>query len=348
MCFVVDRTAQGAILRACKFSRRADRPHLVYTTGFSVRLRAHLLDPGTGLMDFGKRHNLAGVDFGLPAISQATRTVLGRAGGPGSVFFGAPAWARRDWIGKLFPKGTPSRQFLALYAQQATAIELNATFYNLPSEDVIAGWAAQTPEQFRFCPKLHQAISHDRGLLGVTAAAGRFCARFAGLGPRLGPFFLQLPPWFDINRRRVLLDFAAGFPKDQRLQVEFRHESWFAAGDLDIDVARGLEDLGVGTVITDVAGRRDVSHGRLTSGTAMVRFVGNQHDETDLPRTDAWVRRLAAWREAGLGEAYFFIHQPDDLEAPELMAAFTARGQAAGLPLTRLELESEKGQLSLL
>ena len=91
---------------------------------------------------------------------------------------------------------------------------------------------------------------------------------------------------------------------------------------------RILEENNVSTVITDVAGRRDVLHQRLTTPTAIVRFIGNDSEATDFSRLDAWVKRLKTWFEMGLHEVYFFTHSPDNLKAPNLTKYFQERIEA--------------------
>ena len=80
--------------------------------------------------------------------------------------------------------------------------------------------------------------------------------------------------------------------------------------------------------MTDVSGRRDVLHMRLTTSTAFIRFVGNDLDATDFSRIDAWIERLKTWFEAGLHEVYFFTHEPDNLTAPHLARYFFEKMQA--------------------
>ncbi len=79
-----------------------------------------------------------------------------------------------------------------------------------------------------------------------------------------------------------------------------------------------LEQYHVSTVITDVAGRRDVLHQRLTTPSVIIRFVGNDLHETDFSRIDEWVEKLKTWFALGLHEVYFFTHEPDNIHAPRL------------------------------
>jgi hypothetical protein len=86
-----------------------------------------------------------------------------------------------------------------------------------------------------------------------------------------------------------------------------------------------FSELGVGTVITDVAGRRDVLHMRLTTPVAFIRFVTNGLHPLDFQRADAWAERLAVWAAKGLQEVYFFVHSPEEQTSPEMMAYVIGR-----------------------
>ena len=311
-------------------------------------------------MDFGRLPSLDGVVFKLPPLEARSREVLARGGGAGVVRIGAPAWARKDWLGKLYPHGTAPRDFLRAYARRVGAIELNASGYALPESSVLAGWMAQTPPGFRFCPKLPRAVTHEgmqaageagaAGLAGAAAAAqaaGEAAARFALLGERLGRGLLQLPPWFAPDRLAALDALLAALP--MAVAVELRHPGWFDFGALRPRAREVLERRGAATVITDVAGRRDVCHASLTTSRVLVRFVGNGGAAVDLTRLDGWAERIGEWRAGGLDELYFFVHQPDDLLAPELLAEVVTRFNArAGTTLPALVLGEAPRQLRLL
>ena len=256
-------------------------------------------------MDFGGLPDIEGISFALPEVPDRSRRMLAR-GRPAAgdwLYIGAPAWARKDWLGKLYPTGTPPRDFLRCYARALNAIELNATFYNIPDEDTLDSWSLDTPERFRFCPKIHQSISHLHGLDGVQSETHAFCQRLARLGDRLGPALLQLPPWFASDRLATLDRFLGTLPRDFRVCVELRHASWFTGNMLRSPTVDVLEKHRAAAVITDVAGRRDVCHASLTAPFTMVRFVGCALHPSDRPRVDAWIERLLEWRTQGLETA---------------------------------------------
>jgi len=116
----------------------------------------------------------------------------------------------------------------------------------------------------------------------------------------------------------LLEHFITNFPKHIPLAIELRHESWFNNEVAFLSVFDLFERNNITTIITDVAGRRDVLHQRLTTNSVLIRFVGNNLHSTDYERIDEWVNRLKVWFENGLNSVYFFTHEPDNLLAPEL------------------------------
>jgi len=181
----------------------------------------------------------------------------------------------------------------------------------------IEKWKTESADDFRFCPKILQAVSH-RNDMGAGGLLNAFCDAIVLLEEKMGCCFIQLPPYFGADRLGQLENFLERFPKEIPLAVEVRHESWFANEIHSESLFSLLKKYNKSTVITDVAGRRDVCHMRLTNDIAMVRFVGNNLHPTDYQRIDAWVERIKEWSAAGLRELYFFPHEPDNLLAPDL------------------------------
>jgi uncharacterized protein YecE (DUF72 family) len=142
------------------------------------------------------------------------------------------------------------------------------------------------------------------------------------LRPRLGSCFMQMPPHFDPSYLPMLHRFLERWPSQLPLAVEVRHPDFFAPV-LQLPLS-GLGDFGVGWVITDVAGRRDVCHMYVCASKVLIRFVGNNLHESDYMRIRDWAVRLRQWFDAGLHEVYFFTHEPDNRAAPDLAAFCTA------------------------
>lgn len=302
-------------------------------------------------MKFGKLNDISAVDFSLPEDHPQTARVLeGSNHSPTDfgMYFGCPAWGCKEWVGKIYPPKTPANKFLFHYSRQFNTIELNTTHYRIPTESMIRQWKEATPGHFRFCPKIPQSISHRRNLMEGKELVTQFTASVAGLEDKLGISFMQLPPHFSVERSAELLHFLQHFPQEIPLSVEFRHESWFEEHPGVEQVFEELAKLGISTVITDVAGRRDVLHQRLTTPNAIVRLVGNSLDPSDFPRVDDWLERMKVWREKGLHQAYFFLHQPDDVLCPEYAEYFVKEAnQRLGLSLKGPELGRQYVQGSL-
>ncbi|MBI1224771.1 MAG: DUF72 domain-containing protein [Bacteroidetes bacterium] len=273
-------------------------------------------------MEFGKLPDISQVNFRLPPDPTANASVLANGHSSlnrPSLFIGATGWSVKEWVGKIYPKGTKAPDFLRHYSQQFNTIELNTTHYRIPDIFTVQHWHDEAAADFRFCPKVLQSISHAADLGTNGELIQRFCEAMSGLGSKLGPCFIQLPPYFGVERLAVLEEFLKQFTLP--LAVEVRHGSWFQ-NEMNMErLFELLEKYDVSTVITDVAGRRDVAHMRLTTPKVLVRFVGNNLHPTDFTRLDDWVERLKIWFLKGLEECYFFTHEPDNLLAPDLATA---------------------------
>ncbi|MCO6476580.1 MAG: DUF72 domain-containing protein [Phaeodactylibacter sp.] len=300
-------------------------------------------------MKFGKLPDISGVDFRLPPDAPSTGPLLSglpqREGRP-LLFIGCTGWSMKEWVGKVYPRGAKAKDYLQAYSRQFNTIELNTTHYRIPDAHTIEKWYRESLPDFRFCPKIPQSISHSQNLGLGTGLIPSFSEAILGLQEKLGCCFMQMPPYFDIRRLPQLEKFLKAFPKEIPLAVELRHESWFDEPKNGEAVFSLLQAHNIATVITDVAGRRDVLHMRLTNGTAMVRFVGNGLHPTDYSRIDAWMERLSTWFNQGLREVYFFPHEPDNLLAPELAAYVLekAREKAPTAATRGPSLIKEEGQ----
>jgi uncharacterized protein YecE (DUF72 family) len=293
-------------------------------------------------MDFGKlpHASLDKVDFRLPPEPVANKLVLAgpRAAAP-KVYIGCPRWGVKEWLGKLYPKGTPDAHFLDEYVKQFNCIELNSTFYNLYDEATIAKWAAKAGEaDFLFCPKVFQGISHEGALTDKLPLMHAFEKSIAGFGPHLGPAFLQLSDAFGPQQKKKLHYFIHALPTAMNLFVEVRHPDWFEAKEMEwlVDLLRPVNK---GLVMTDTAGRRDACHGHLPVPKAFVRFVSNNLHPTDYGRIDAWAERIQYWIANGLEELYFIVHMPEEKHSPELVGYLVDRlNVGCGLTLKKPRL----------
>jgi len=272
-------------------------------------------------MDFGKLQYIDNIDFTLPTDDPVTEKVWTHPQ-PLTIRVGGTEWGRTNLLGRVYPRGTKSTIFLTYYAKQLSTVEGNTLYYGLQAPAVIERWASMVGEDFRFCPKFLETISHKQQLINVSADTAAFIESVRHFGSKLGPSFLQLSEGFGPDRAVVLQNYLRGLPRDFRTCVELRHPGWFGPS-VPPAVRQTFElfnELGVGTVITDVAGRRDVLHMRLTTPVAFIRFVTNGLHPLDYQRADAWAQRIAEWAAKGLQELYFFIHSPEEQTSPEMMA----------------------------
>ncbi|WP_116124641.1 DUF72 domain-containing protein [Lewinella sp. IMCC34183] len=273
-------------------------------------------------MKFGKVPDPAAVEYQLPVEPLANRARLDRYElGVGEerprIYIGATGWSMKEWVGRWYPEGARSADYLTHYGELFNTIELNTTHYRIPSPEMVARWYDSVPADFRFCPKLPQFISHSRDLGRGDGGLQKFVAALDSFREKLGCAFIQLPPYFGADRLEVLRAFLGRWPQVLPLAVEVRHPSWFSDPFATEALMDTLAAHKTAAVITDVAGRRDVLHGYVTAPRTMVRFVGNGLIDSDFTRLAEWGERLREWN---LPETFIFPHEPDNVLAPDAAA----------------------------
>ena len=143
------------------------------------------------------------------------------------------------WKGNFYPSDLSSAKMLPYYADKFSTVEINYTFYRLPSEKVVKDWVAATPEGFTFTLKASRRITHDAQLHDCRELVEVFLARAEALGPKLGVLLFQLPPRFkkDLGVFDAFLDWL---PQGTRAAFEFRNDSWFSDEVFALLKARNL------------------------------------------------------------------------------------------------------------
>ncbi|MDU8887096.1 DUF72 domain-containing protein [Yeosuana sp. MJ-SS3] len=271
-------------------------------------------------MKFGSTDDPGNIDFTLPSDHPDNQKVLEKCNDkkPLKVYVGCAKWNKADLKG-FYPRGTKDE--LAYYSSQFNSIELNATFYRIFSAEQFENWKEKTPEGFKFFPKLNQEISHWKRLNEVKDVVENYLYHASNLYEKLGTIFLQMHNNFAPKDFDRVVTFVESWPKEIPLAIEFRHTNWYN----DEIVANELYDLfeknDISNIIVDTAGRRDLLHMRLTNGTAFVRYVGANHKK-DYSRLDDWVARLKTWKQQGINEIDFFVHQNIEKESPLLSSYF--------------------------
>jgi len=215
---------------------------------------------------------------------------------------GCSGWNYAHWRERVYPPGLPPSRWLEHYATLFDTVEVNATFYRLPTQKAVAGWVEGTPPGFLLTVKASRYLTHVKRLTDLGSGLERFYERIEPLvrSPKLGPVLWQLPPNFrrDDDRLRAAL---AALPPG-RHAFEFRHESWFA--DEVYDLLRA-DDV---ALVIGHNPSRPFQTFELTADWTFVRFHygargrrGNYSDR----ELDEWAGRLQTWREHGDVYAYF-------------------------------------------
>jgi len=144
-----------------------------------------------------------------------------------------------EWRGSFYPEKFPTAKMLAYYAERFDTVEVNYTFYRIPTPKLLEGWAAGTPERFTFTLKAPRRITHDSKLKNVADLTQTFCKTAATLGSKLGVLLFQLPPTFKRDDA-VFGAFLETIPEGTRGAFEFRHDSWHDEAVFDMLRRRNL------------------------------------------------------------------------------------------------------------
>ena len=142
-------------------------------------------------------------------------------------FIGTSGWHYDDWRGRFYPRKLPKAKWLGFYARHFPTVELNNSFYRLPSENAFTNWYDSSPADFAFAVKVSRFITHIKRLKNSEEAVDNFVKRAIILDEKLGPLLYQLPPSLHRNDE-TLESFLSSLPRGMRHVIEFRHQSWLA------------------------------------------------------------------------------------------------------------------------
>lgn len=209
---------------------------------------------------------------------------------------GTSGWVYRAWRGPFYPPDLPAAQHFAFYRERFRSVELNGTFYRLPSIGTVTAWRAQAGPGFTYAVKVSRFISHNKKLRQPRIHLGIFLAAIAPLGPRLGPLLLQLPPTWRRDTGR-LDAFLAAYRElcRQPLAVEFRHPSWY-----DDEVTAVLRRHRATFCISHLAGHQ--SPLTVTARLVYVRLHGSGGKYAGAygrAGLEPWRARIAGWLADG-------------------------------------------------
>jgi uncharacterized protein YecE (DUF72 family) len=246
------------------------------------------------------------------------------------ILLGTSGWQYRHWRETFYPKGVPQAAWLEFYAERFATVESNNAFYRLPERKTFEAWRRRTPDDFVMAVKASRYLTHIKRLRDPQESVDLLMERAAGLGDKLGPVLVQLPPSFaiDIDRLRETL---AAFPSGVRVAVEFRHRSWY------VDAVREvLEAAGAALCLADRRG--SLTPLWRTTDWTYLRFHEGRADPSPCYGRDAlarWVDRLlSTWEPA----EDIYVYFNNDPRACALRDArwFARASERSGLSSTRI------------
>jgi uncharacterized protein YecE (DUF72 family) len=227
---------------------------------------------------------------------------------------GTSGFSYKEWKGSFYPQDLPAAGMLGYYASRLDTVEINNTFYRMPTKDLLEKWAAAVPESFTFVLKASQRITHQKRLKDAGEEVAYFLEAAAVLGARLGPVLFQTPPHLKVDLAR-LEAFLELLPSGTRAAFEFRHESWL--DDAVYEALRAKRAVLCAADVDNAGG-----HGPPLVPTADWAYLRLRRADYATADLAAWAERIKSmpWNEAYV----FFKHEE------------AGRGAAYALELARL------------
>ena len=193
---------------------------------------------------------------------------------PQTFYLGTIGLAHHDWVGLFYAHDMPPAEYLPTYAQHFHTVEIEHTFFDMPTRQAVQAWYRRTPDGFRFSPCLPRRITHEQRLRDVQGLLAEFlAATLDALGEKLGPILVQLPEDFRSTEQAALATFLALLPPHVPFAVEFRHGSWVKDATFQL-----LEQHQVAWVVVDAPFLPRVL--RVTAPFAYVRWHGRPGYQT--------------------------------------------------------------------
>ncbi|MBI4541107.1 MAG: DUF72 domain-containing protein [Gemmatimonadetes bacterium] len=227
-----------------------------------------------------------------------------------NAWVGTSGYAYKEWKGSFYPEDLPDAQMLHYYGGRLNSVEINNTFYRMPTKKLLQDWAAQVPDRFAFVLKASRKITHQKKLKDAQDEVGYLVRTASELEAKLGPILFQLPPY--LKRDLPLLqEFLAQLPEDCRAALEFRSSSWFE--DAVYDALRA-HNVALVTADSDEEKLAPVIVPTASYGYARLR-----REDYDAKAMRAWAKKLAApeW-----DDLYVFFKHEDAAAGPKLAEAF--------------------------
>jgi uncharacterized protein YecE (DUF72 family) len=219
----------------------------------------------------------------------------------GKIYIGTSGWHYKHWLGTFYPAGTKSNQQFEFYKRIFKTVEINNSFYRLPSPETFQCWYDQTDNHFLFSVKASRFITHMKKLMDPKESTQKFFANVKILKEKLGPILFQLPPSWKVNRDR-LEEFLENLPDRNRYVFEFRNTTWYSE-----EIYRLLQKFNCAFCIYELAGHQ--SPVDITADFVYVRLHGpgdkyqGSYNEEQL---SDWARQCKQWQNQGLDVFVYF------------------------------------------
>ena len=245
------------------------------------------------------------------------------------IWIGTSGWQYRHWKGMFYPDGLPQREWLRYYATRFPVVEVNNSFYRLPSESSLDRWREESPPEFLFVLKASRYITHTRRLRQAQDSVTLFWSRALRLKEKLGPILFQLPPKFRADVP-LLAEFLDALPTEMRAAFEFRDDSWRQEPVLEL-----LNQRRAALVLADRPGARVPPP--MTGGWSYIRFHQGRatHPGYTREKLRAWADRISGFGDEGADTYAFFNNDwlaAAPADADTLAALLLDRNQPVALP----------------
>jgi uncharacterized protein YecE (DUF72 family) len=232
------------------------------------------------------------------------------------VLVGTSGYNYPEWRGSFYPEKFSTDKMLGYYAERFPTVEINYTFYRIPNEKLLAGWAAGTPEGFSFTLKAPRRITHDSKLQRCEDLAQTFCRTSKTLGPKLATLLFQLPPTFkkDVD---VLRAFTELLPEGTRAAFEFRHASWHDAAVFDV-----LRQRNLALCVAD--SEKMSTPVEVTADYAYLRLRDEGYQPDDIAK---WAETIKAL--PGISDAFVYFKHEEQGKGPEFARLLAEKLQSS-------------------
>jgi uncharacterized protein YecE (DUF72 family) len=227
------------------------------------------------------------------------------------IHVGTSGYGYKEWKGIFYPEKISPKEMLRFYAERLGTVEINYTFYHMPTEKILASWAEQVPDDFAFALKAPQVITHRKRLRNVNEETDYFFRTLSVLGRKMGPVLFQFPKSFRADHS-LLEDFLPLIPGDMHCAFEFRSPSWD-----DPEILGLLREKGCSLCFADTD-EKPVEEIVSTAPWGYLRLRRSDYTNADLAQ---WKKRILSqkWKRV-----YVFFKHEEEARGPEMAVSFRA------------------------